>query len=88
MHQILVYSDSLTWGIIPDTRHRLPFEKRCVGLADELKNIAIIHSTHYFDAACVTDTSMVDGIHLDANQHQILGQAIADAVRSNGLLTK
>jgi len=24
MYQILVYCDSLTWGIIPDTRARLP----------------------------------------------------------------
>ncbi len=28
MEQILIYADSLTWGIIPDTRKRLPFEKR------------------------------------------------------------
>ncbi len=55
-------------------------EKRCVGLADELENIAKIHSTHYFDAAHVTDASIVDGIHLDENQHPVLGKAIADAV--------
>jgi lysophospholipase L1-like esterase len=28
MKQILVYGDSLTWGIIPNTRERLPFGKR------------------------------------------------------------
>ena len=28
MLQILVYGDSLTWGIIPNTRRRLPFEER------------------------------------------------------------
>jgi lysophospholipase L1-like esterase len=28
MHQILVYSDSLSWGIIPGTRKRLSFEQR------------------------------------------------------------
>ena len=28
MQQILVYGDSLSWGIIPDTRERLAFEKR------------------------------------------------------------
>gem|GEM_PF-6908357 len=25
MHQILVYGDSLSWGIIPNTRERLEF---------------------------------------------------------------
>lgn len=31
MQHILVYSDSLSWGIIPMTRKRLPFEKRWPG---------------------------------------------------------
>ncbi|MGQ2964211.1 SGNH/GDSL hydrolase family protein [Methylophilus sp.] len=31
MQHILVYSDSLSWGIIPDTRQRLPFEQRWPG---------------------------------------------------------
>ncbi|MFT3799039.1 SGNH/GDSL hydrolase family protein [Microbacterium sp.] len=29
---ILVYSDSLTWGIVPTTRQRLPFERRWPGV--------------------------------------------------------
>lgn len=32
MEQILIYSDSLTWGIIPNTRRRLPFDKRWPGV--------------------------------------------------------
>ncbi|WP_299176826.1 SGNH/GDSL hydrolase family protein [uncultured Neptuniibacter sp.] len=32
MEQILIYSDSLTWGIIPDTRQRLTFDKRWPGV--------------------------------------------------------
>jgi lysophospholipase L1-like esterase len=28
MRQILVYADSLSWGIVPTTRRRLPFEQR------------------------------------------------------------
>jgi lysophospholipase L1-like esterase len=34
VHQILVYGDSLTWGIIPDTRQRWPFETRWPGVME------------------------------------------------------
>jgi lysophospholipase L1-like esterase len=34
MRHILVYSDSLSWGIIPTTRRRLPFEKRWPGVME------------------------------------------------------
>jgi lysophospholipase L1-like esterase len=34
MQQILVYGDSLTWGIIPDTRRRLPFAQRWPGVME------------------------------------------------------
>jgi len=34
MHQILVYGDSLSWGIIPDTRIRLPFDRRWPGILE------------------------------------------------------
>ena len=34
MQQILVYGDSLTWGIIPDTRQRLPFDQRWPGVLE------------------------------------------------------
>jgi lysophospholipase L1-like esterase len=34
MHQILVYADSLTWGIIPDSRRRLPFDERWPGVLE------------------------------------------------------
>ena len=38
MHQILVYSDSLTWGIIPNTRDRLPFDERWPGVLENKLN--------------------------------------------------
>ncbi|MEH6473846.1 MAG: SGNH/GDSL hydrolase family protein, partial [Halopseudomonas sp.] len=38
MDQILIYSDSLTWGIIPDTRKRLPFDKRWPGVFEAALN--------------------------------------------------
>ena len=55
-------------------------EDRDVGLASELEKVANEHSAHYFDASSVTEASSVDGIHLDENQHSVLGEAIAHAV--------
>ncbi len=34
MYNILVYADSLTWGIIPNTRERLPFDDRWPGVLE------------------------------------------------------
>jgi lysophospholipase L1-like esterase len=34
MQHILVYSDSLSWGIIPTTRQRLPFDQRWPGVME------------------------------------------------------
>ena len=34
MHQILVYADSLTWGIVPETRRRRPFHERWPGVME------------------------------------------------------
>jgi lysophospholipase L1-like esterase len=55
-------------------------EKRAVGFASELEKIAREYTVHYFDAATVTESSRVDGIHLDENQHLMIGRAIAGAV--------
>jgi lysophospholipase L1-like esterase len=35
MQQILVYSDSLTWGIVPNTRKRLGFSERWPGVMED-----------------------------------------------------
>jgi lysophospholipase L1-like esterase len=43
MRQILVYGDSLTWGIIPDTRKRLPFEVRWPGVLENKLNASGQH---------------------------------------------
>ena len=49
MKQILIYSDSLSWGIIPDTRKRLPFDRRWPGvfensLLQEGKKVRVIEN--------------------------------------------
>ena len=42
MHQILVYADSLSWGIIPDTRSRFRFDQRWPGIVEiELQQAGI-----------------------------------------------
>ena len=38
MHQILIYSDSLTWGIVPNTRARLSFDERWPGVLENKLN--------------------------------------------------
>src|SRR6202140_4291229 len=43
MDQILVYSDSLTWGIIPNTRKRLPFDERWPGVLENKLNVSGQH---------------------------------------------
>ena len=35
MQQILVYGDSLSWGIVPNTRRRLPFAERWPGVMED-----------------------------------------------------
>jgi lysophospholipase L1-like esterase len=55
-------------------------EIRCVGLAKAYLQVATDEKCAFFDAASVTASSVVDGIHLDANQHKILGQALAPQV--------
>ncbi|MEQ1828754.1 MAG: SGNH/GDSL hydrolase family protein [Pirellula sp.] len=42
MHQVLVYGDSLSWGIVPNTRHRLTFELRWPGVMEsELQRMGV-----------------------------------------------
>jgi lysophospholipase L1-like esterase len=61
-------------------------EERFKGLPDELAKIAAELSTHYFNAGEVTETSEVDGIHLDEPQHLALGKALAEFVLEKGLV--
>lgn len=53
---------------------------RCIEMPSAQRQIAAEESCAYFDAASVTTSSVVDGIHLDAEQHERLGRAIAEYV--------
>lgn len=54
--------------------------QRCVGLAAAYLQVAAELGCHFFDAGCVTPSSAVDGIHLDADQHLALGRAMVGVV--------
>lgn len=51
------------------------------GLAAAFAEIADLLGCPYFDAGSVTPSSRVDGIHLDADQHLVLGKALAATVK-------
>lgn len=55
-------------------------EQRCTGLADAYGQIASELKCHFFDAEKATTSSTVDGVHLDRDQHQKLGNAISRIV--------
>ncbi|WP_020677502.1 SGNH/GDSL hydrolase family protein [Geopsychrobacter electrodiphilus] len=61
-------------------------ETRSIGLADELEKIAQQQSTLFFDAGRVTEASLIDGIHLDEDQHRTLGEAIAGFVAGKSII--
>jgi lysophospholipase L1-like esterase len=56
-------------------------EERSAGLAESYEQIAREFGCEFFDAETATESSRVDGVHLDADQHQKLGEAMAEKVR-------
>jgi len=55
-------------------------ERRCSGLSNAYKAVSAELSCDFFDSGSVTSASRVDGIHLDKEQHVILGHALAEPV--------
>lgn len=55
-------------------------EQRCAGLSDAYRAASADLGCPFFDAASVTSASRVDGIHLDADQHETLGRALTGVV--------
>jgi lysophospholipase L1-like esterase len=53
---------------------------KSAGLAQAYREVAEALGCPLFDANSVTPASRVDGIHLDADQHQTLGEAMARVV--------
>jgi lysophospholipase L1-like esterase len=52
-------------------------EAKCAGLAPAYEAVARELGCRFFDAGQATSSSRVDGVHLDADQHQALGRALA-----------
>ena len=51
------------------------------GIGAAYASVAAEMNCAFFDAGRVITASQVDGVHLDADQHEILGKAIVDPVR-------
>jgi lysophospholipase L1-like esterase len=50
VHNVFVYGDSITWGIVPESRNRFPFDERWPGvlenhLRDSGKNVRVIEDS-------------------------------------------
>ena len=56
-------------------------EAKSAGLAQAYREVAAALGCAFFDAGSVTPSSRLDGVHLDADQHLILGKALAPIVR-------
>ena len=54
--------------------------EKSAGLSEAYRTVASDLGCHFFDAGSVTGPSVVDGIHLDADQHRLLGKALAKFV--------
>ena len=55
-------------------------ERKSVGLLEAYRQMTHDLECHLFDASAIITTSAVDGVHLDAPQHGVLGKALARAV--------
>jgi lysophospholipase L1-like esterase len=56
-------------------------DRRCAGMAAAYREVAAALGCPFFDAGSVVRASGVDGVHLDADAHVALGDALADVVR-------
>ena len=56
-------------------------ESKAIGLNEEIKQAAIDTDCYFLDASTVTQTSRIDGVHLDIDQHLALGKAVAEQVK-------
>jgi lysophospholipase L1-like esterase len=58
-------------------------EAKCAGLAQAYREVCAALYCGYSDAGCVTPSSRVDGVHLDVDQHVLLGRALTEVAIEN-----
>jgi lysophospholipase L1-like esterase len=56
-------------------------ESKCLGLSAAYRKVCEEAGCHFFDAGSVITSSAVDGVHLDEEQHQTLGNELSRTVR-------
>ncbi|MEE4379795.1 MAG: SGNH/GDSL hydrolase family protein [Candidatus Competibacteraceae bacterium] len=56
-------------------------DTKCTGLAAAYQEVTAELGCHFFDAGTVTPSSPLDGVHLDAEQHLLLGKALTEQVK-------
>ena len=56
-------------------------EEKSAQLYPYFKAVADKYGVPLFNADEVVKTSAIDGLHLDADQHELLGRALADSIR-------
>ncbi len=79
--QILLVSPSLVEEMPPeDDKEFIGAIAKSRQFATHYKSVADALNVHFFDAAQVIKTSVIDGVHWDPCQHGAFGKAIADAV--------
>jgi hypothetical protein len=61
-------------------------ERKCAGVAFAYRNVCEEVGCHFFDAGGVITSSNVDGVHLDLEQHLVLGKELSRTVKA--LLTE
>lgn len=55
---------------------------KCAGVAEAFQQVATELECAFFDSGLLIHASEVDGVHLDADQHEVLGRAIVPVVAS------
>ncbi len=57
-------------------------KEKCRNLANELRKVSVEEGCYFFDSNSVITASKLDGVHLDEDQHEILGFAISEIIEN------